>query len=60
MSAIATVRMTALGDTGPSGVLSGAPLAILVNATLDLAGSLLAGTFPEPRSKRLAGGQRLL
>ncbi|WTH13078.1 MFS transporter [Streptomyces sp. NBC_01578] len=45
MSAIATARMTALGDTGPHGVLSGVTVAILVNSALVLAGSLLAGVF---------------
>ncbi|MFF3351438.1 MFS transporter [Streptomyces sp. NPDC002917] len=45
MSAIATARMTALGDTGPYGVLSGVTVAILVNSALVLAGSLLAGVF---------------
>ncbi|MET9478383.1 MFS transporter [Streptomyces sp. NPDC002922] len=45
MSAIATARMTALGDTGPHAVLSGVTVAILVNSALVLAGSLLAGVF---------------
>ncbi|MET4641996.1 EmrB/QacA subfamily drug resistance transporter [Streptomyces atratus] len=45
MSAIAAARMTALGDTGPHGVLSGVTVAILVNSALVLAGSLLAGVF---------------
>ncbi|MET7306071.1 MFS transporter [Streptomyces sp. NPDC005571] len=45
MSAIAAARMTALGDTGPHGVLSGVTVAILVNSALVLAGSLLAGAF---------------
>ncbi|WP_442818164.1 MFS transporter [Streptomyces sp. NBC_01727] len=45
MSAIAAARMTALGDTGSHGVLSGVTVAILVNSALVLAGSLLAGAF---------------
>ncbi|MFB6708153.1 MFS transporter [Streptomyces sp. NPDC056333] len=45
MSAIASARMNALGDTGPHGVLSGVTVAILVNSALVLAGSLLAGAF---------------
>ncbi|MFJ7629825.1 MFS transporter [Streptomyces sp. NPDC097595] len=49
MSAIATARMTALGDTGPNGVLSGVSVAVLVNSALVLAGALLAGTFLRPR-----------
>ncbi|MCX0245987.1 MULTISPECIES: MFS transporter [Streptomyces] len=49
MSAIATARMTALGDTGPSGVLSGVSVAVLVNSALVLAGALLAGTFLRTR-----------
>ncbi|MGW2650687.1 MFS transporter [Streptomyces sp. NPDC001393] len=52
MSAVATARMTALGDAGPSGVLSGVSLAILVNAALVLAGSLLAAASLRPRSNR--------
>ncbi|MFF7336448.1 MFS transporter [Streptomyces sp. NPDC008163] len=51
MSAIATARMTALGDTGPSGVLSGVSVAVLVNSALVLAGALLAGTFLRTRRK---------
>lgn len=58
MSAIAAARMTALGDTGPHGVLSGVTVAILVNSALGLAGSLLAGAFlgrarrtPDPVSR---------
>ncbi|WP_328902266.1 MFS transporter [Streptomyces sp. NBC_00441] len=49
MSAIATARMTALGDTGPDGVLSGVSVAVLVNSALVLAGALLAGTFLRTR-----------
>lgn len=49
MSAIATARMTALGDTGADGVLSGVSVAILVNSALVLAGALLAGAFLRPR-----------
>ncbi|MFF3781583.1 MFS transporter [Streptomyces sp. NPDC001933] len=49
MSAVATARMSALGDTGPEGVLSGVSVAILVNSALVLAGALLAGTFLGPR-----------
>lgn len=49
MSAVATARMTALGDTGPSGVLSGVSGAVLVNSALVLAGALLAGTFLRTR-----------
>lgn len=45
MSAIATARVTALGDPGPEGVLSGVSVAILANSALVLAGALLAGTF---------------
>ncbi|NED15605.1 MFS transporter [Streptomyces sp. SID9124] len=45
MSAIATARMTALGDTGPAGVLSGVSVAVLVNSALVLAGAVLAGVF---------------
>lgn len=56
MSAIATARMSALGDAGPDGVLSGVSLAILVNSALVLAGALLAGAFLGPRRAR--GGAR--
>ncbi|WP_406284142.1 MFS transporter [Streptomyces sp. NBC_00209] len=49
MSALATARMTALGDTGPDGVLSGVSVAVLVNSALVLAGALLAGTFLRTR-----------
>ncbi|MFF3920069.1 MFS transporter [Streptomyces sp. NPDC001852] len=52
MSAVATARMTALGNTGPTGVLSGVSLAILVNAALVLAGSLLAAASLRPRRNR--------
>lgn len=41
MSAVATARTTALGDSGPSGVLSGVTIAVLVNSGLVLAGSLI-------------------
>ncbi|WP_329306357.1 MFS transporter [Streptomyces sp. NBC_01260] len=43
MSAIATARMSGLGDSGPQAVLSGVAVAILVNSALVLAGALLAG-----------------
>ncbi|MFF3953502.1 MFS transporter [Streptomyces sp. NPDC001890] len=49
MSAVATARMSALGDAGPEGVLSGVSVAILVNSALVLAGALLAGAFLGPR-----------
>lgn len=49
MSAIATARMTALGDTGPAGVLSGVSVAVLVNSALVLAGAVLAGAFLRTR-----------
>ncbi|WNI29325.1 MFS transporter [Streptomyces sp. ITFR-6] len=45
MSAVATARMAALGDTCPDGVLSGVAVAILVNSALVPAGALLAGAF---------------
>ncbi|NEC04445.1 MFS transporter [Streptomyces sp. SID7909] len=49
MSAVATARMTALGDTGPDGVLSGVSVAVLVNSALVLGGAVLAGTFLRKR-----------
>ncbi|GAA2369574.1 MFS transporter [Nonomuraea africana] len=49
MSAVVTARLTALGDTGPEGVLSGVSIAILVNAALVLAGALLAAAFLKRR-----------
>lgn len=49
MSAIATARMSGLGDGDPQSVLSGVSLAILVNSGLVLAGALLAGAFLAPR-----------
>ncbi|MYW09855.1 MFS transporter [Streptomyces sp. SID2563] len=49
MSAVATARMTALDDTGPSGVLSGVSVAVLVNSALVLAGAVLAGVFLRAR-----------
>ncbi|MEV5602249.1 MFS transporter [Streptomyces sp. NPDC052299] len=49
MSAVATARMTALGDTGPDGVLAGVSVAVLVNSGLVLAGALFAGTFLRTR-----------
>jgi len=52
MSAIATARMTALGDTGPAGVLSGVSVAVLVNSALVLAGAVLAGVFLGERRGR--------
>ncbi|MEU2020976.1 MFS transporter [Streptomyces sp. NPDC016469] len=52
MSAITTARMTALGDTGPSGVLSGVSVAVLVNSALVLAGAALAGVFLKERRGR--------
>ncbi|MFJ3087255.1 MFS transporter [Streptomyces sp. NPDC086838] len=52
MSAIATARMTALGDTGPAGVLSGVSVAVLVNSALVLAGAVLAGVFLRERRSR--------
>ncbi|MFJ8851724.1 MFS transporter [Streptomyces sp. NPDC102437] len=52
MSAVATARMSPLGDTGPEGVLSGVSVAILVNSALVLAGVLLAGAFLGPRRTR--------
>ncbi|MEU4699564.1 MFS transporter [Nonomuraea dietziae] len=45
MSAVATARMTALGDTGAEGVLSGVSVAILVNSALVLVGAVLAAVF---------------
>ncbi|MGW1653369.1 MFS transporter [Streptomyces atratus] len=56
MSAVVTARMSALGDTGPEGVLSGVSVAILVDSALVLAGALLAGAFLGPR--RAGGGAR--
>ncbi|SCF92979.1 MFS transporter [Streptomyces sp. Ncost-T10-10d] len=56
MSAVATARMSTLGDTGPEGVLSGVSVAILVDSALVLAGALLAGAFLGPR--RAGGGTR--
>ncbi|WP_371602868.1 MFS transporter [Streptomyces sp. NBC_01220] len=52
MSAIATARMSGLGDGDPQTVLSGVSLAILVNSALVLAGALLAGAFLRPRGAR--------
>ncbi|MGC4944781.1 MFS transporter [Streptomyces sp. DT224] len=52
MSAVATARMTALGDTGPAGVLSGVSVAVLVNSALVLAGAVLAGVFLKDRRGR--------
>ncbi|MYS38037.1 EmrB/QacA subfamily drug resistance transporter [Streptomyces sp. KhCrAH-43] len=52
MSAIATARMTALGDTGPAGVLSGVSVAVLVNSALVLAGAVLAGVFLGERRQK--------
>ncbi|MGZ2357681.1 MFS transporter [Streptomyces sp. 372A] len=52
MSAIATARMAALGDTGPAGVLSGVSVAVLVNSALVLAGAVLAGVFLKERRGR--------
>lgn len=52
MSAIATARMTALGDTGPAGVLSGVSVAVLVNSALVLAGAVLAGVFLRERRQK--------
>ncbi|MFC8538642.1 MFS transporter [Streptomyces sp. NPDC057249] len=52
MSAVATARMTALGDTGPAGVLSGVSVAVLVNSALVLAGAVLAGIFLKERRGR--------
>ncbi|MFE7576404.1 MFS transporter [Streptomyces sp. NPDC057521] len=49
MSAVATARMTVLGDTGPDGVLSGVSVAVLVNSALVLGGAVLAGTFLRTR-----------
>ncbi|MCG7525583.1 MFS transporter [Streptomyces sp. OfavH-34-F] len=51
MSAIATARMTALGTTGPTTVLSGVTVAVLANAALVLTGTLLAATFLGPRRR---------
>ncbi|MFF5335209.1 MFS transporter [Streptomyces sp. NPDC013181] len=51
MSAIATARMTALGTTGPTTVLSGVTVAVLANAALVLTGALLAATFLGPRRR---------
>ncbi|MFJ9678792.1 MFS transporter [Streptomyces sp. NPDC101194] len=53
MSAVATARMSFLGDTGPEGVLSGVSVAILVDSVLVLAGALLAGAFLGPRRTRV-------
>ncbi|MEU4722665.1 MFS transporter [Nonomuraea dietziae] len=49
MSAVATARMTALGDTGAEGVLSGVSVAILVNSALVLLGVVLAAAFLKRR-----------
>ncbi|GAA3473992.1 MFS transporter [Nonomuraea roseola] len=49
MSAVATARMTALGDTGAEGVLSGVSVAILVNSALVLVGAVLAAAFLKRR-----------
>lgn len=52
MSAIATARMSSLGDTGPDAVLSGVAVAILVDSALVLLGALLAAVFLAPRRDR--------
>ncbi|MEV0488612.1 MFS transporter [Streptomyces atratus] len=57
MSAIAAARMTSLGDTGPTGVLSGVTVAILVNSALVLTGSLLAGMFLGTRGRGGGAGR---
>ncbi|MFB6777661.1 MFS transporter [Streptomyces sp. NPDC056352] len=57
MSAVAAARMTSLGDTGPTGVLSGVTVAILVNSALVLMGSLLAGAFLGTRRRAGAAGR---
>jgi hypothetical protein len=57
MSAVAAARMTSLGDTGPTGVLSGVTVAILVNSALVLMGSLLAGAFLGTRRRTGATGR---
>ncbi|MFE7238013.1 MFS transporter [Streptomyces sp. NPDC057580] len=57
MSAVVAARMTSLGDTGPTGVLSGVTVAILVNSALVLMGSLLAGAFLGTRLRAGATGR---
>ncbi|MEV7237771.1 MFS transporter [Streptomyces sp. NPDC051020] len=57
MSAVAAARMTSLGDAGPTGVLSGVTVAILVNSALALTGSLLAGAFLGTRRRAGAAGR---
>ncbi|MFE7332391.1 MFS transporter [Streptomyces sp. NPDC057565] len=57
MSAVAAARMTSLGDTGPTGVLSGVTVAILVNSALVLMGSLLAGALLGTRRRAGAPGR---
>ncbi|MFF1839890.1 MFS transporter [Streptomyces sp. NPDC058231] len=57
MSAVVAARTTALGDTGPTGVLSGVAVAIVVNSALVLAGSLAAGAFLGGRRREGAAGR---